>query len=213
MRSLIKLGFGCGLLTCAAAMADGYYPGGNDGSGAVNWPPPGGVFVSPPAVPEYIPPVAPGFHPYPDSRPIPPYYRPAQHFDNELIEPPGSDWPDAAYYEPPEKMPPPPRRPLAGRGAPVEVVPPPSIPAEEVNTPLLEKPARVWRPVEKRLESLGETAVSPKFVERREPLQREAGPSIWPPQAKGASSPFVSGMAIARPQTSRLPPLDKPAEK
>ncbi len=215
MRSLIKLGLGYGLLTCAIAMADGYYPRENDGPGSVNWPPPGGAFVFPPPAPGYVSPLAPGYYPYPDSWPIQPYhYRPAQRFNSELIEPPGTDWPGAAYYEPPGKMPPPLHRPPAGKGVPVGIVPSPGIPAEEVSAPSREKPESAWRPVEKQQpEPLEETAVAPEFAGRTEPVMREPAPNVSPSQAKEASSPFVSGMAIARPQTLRLPPLDKPAEK
>ncbi len=208
MRSLIKLGFGYGLLTCAIAMADGYYPRGNGGPGSASWSPPGGAFLPPP--PGYVSPLAPGYYPYPDGWPIQSYhYRPAQRFNSELIEPPGTDWPGAAYYEPPGKTPPPLHRPPAGKGAPVEVVPSPGIAAEKVSAPSLEKPESAWRPVEKQQpEPLGETAVAPEFAGRPEPAT-----AVSPPQEKEASSPFVSGMTIARPQALRLPPLDKPAEK
>ena len=244
MRCVVFCGLGWGLLVSAISMADGYYSQDN-GPGSFNWPPPGGNAAVQPANPAYGMPPDTGFRPYPDYQQTQRYRsQPTRRFRNELIKPPGSDWPDAEYYEGEGK---PGEADASGqlqqqpaeRGAPVEVVPPPSIPIEEVNAPLSEKPEHGWRPMKEheQLKSLEETATPPKpagptphvmrkIEKRKSPLQIEKAPA--PPQDKAeavmrdvkapVSSPqandaaaLQSGMSISPPQPLVMPQEEKTA--
>lgn len=244
MRSVVFFGLGCGLLVSAVAMADGYYSQSN-GPGSINWPPPGGSAAVQPANPGYGLSPNSGFRPYADYQQTQRYHsQPTRKFRNELIRPPGSDWPNADYYESDDKAAEPDasgelRPEPTERGAPVEVVPPPSIPIEEVNAPLSEKPERGWRPMKEheQLKSLEETATPPKpagptahvmrkiekrtsplqiekkpapAVDKAEPVMRDVKPTAPSPQADDTAA-LQSGMSISPPQPMKMPREEKAA--
>lgn len=195
MRSVMFCGMSYGLLLSAAAVADGYYSQDN-GPGSINWPPPGGTAVMQPASPAYGPAPDSAFRPYPSYQQNQRLkYQPTRQFRNELIKPPGTDWPNAAYYdsgneslapEPTGQLRPEPEE----RGAPVEVVPPPSIPIEEVSMPLSKKPERGWRPMKEQevLKSMEETVTPPKPAVPVEPVMRKVEKITSPLQAPESPS-------------------------
>jgi hypothetical protein len=197
---MISGGLICSLAVSTVALAEGYYPQAS-GPGSINWPPPGGSAATQQRMPAYQRPANAGFRPYPDYKQQPRYrYRSGQKIKNELIIPPGEDWPDAAYYRPSEQsldksveLPSPGElRPQpVERGAPVEVVPPPSIPIEEVDVPLSEKPEHDWRPMkeQEQLQSLEETTTPPEPVVKSEPVMRKIEPKPSPLQTKKTAAP------------------------
>jgi len=131
-----------GLLGSMATLAGGYYPHPPSGREVI-WPPPGGLYqVQPPAWSQREAAGSP-FR----EMPRPQRYLPSYRYRGEFIEPPGPDWPGTDYPEPgpAEGVKPPPLQP----GHPVEVVPPPGIPVEEVKQQLSRQPQRGWRPVER----------------------------------------------------------------
>lgn len=191
MRSIISGSLICSLAVSAAVLAEGYYPQAS-GPGSINWPPPGGSAATQQRMPAYQRPANAGFRPYPDYKQQPRYRYPSgRKIKNELITPPGEDWPDAAYFRPSEQSPdksvelPSPgelRLQPVERGAPVEVVPPPSIPIEEVDVPLSEKPEHDWRPMKEQaeLQSLEETTLPPVSAVKAEPVMRKIEPKPSP---------------------------------
>lgn len=195
MRRVVAGGLICSLVVSTAVLAEGYYPQAS-GPGSINWPPPGGNAATQQRMPAYQRPENTDFRPYPDYQQQPRYRYPSgQKIKNELITPPGEDWPDAAYYKPSEQSPdkfvepqsPGELRPQpVERGAPVEVVPPPSIPIEEVDVPLSEKPKHDWRPMkeQEQLQSLEETTTPPEPLVKAEPVMRKIEPKPSPLQAK-----------------------------
>ncbi len=195
MRSIISGSLICSLAVSAAVLAEGYYPQAN-GPGSINWPPPGGSAATQQRMPTYQRPANAGFRPYPDYKQQPRYRYPSgRKIKNELIAPPSEDWPDAAYYRPSEQSPDKSvelmspgelRAQPVERGAPVEVVPPPSIPIEEVDVPLSEKPEHDWRPMkeQEQLQSLEETTTPPEPAVNAEPVMRKIEPKPSPLQAK-----------------------------
>ncbi len=200
MRSMISGGLICSLAVSVTVLAEGYYPQAG-GPGSINWPPPGGNAATQQHMPAYQRPADTGFRPYPDYRQQPRYRHPSgQKIKNELITPPGEDWPDAAYYKPsehPQDKPVEPHSPgelrpqPVERGAPVEVVPPPSIPIEEVDVPLSKKPEHDWRPMKEQeeLQSLEETIMPPKPVAKAEPVMRKIEPKPSPLQSRKTTPP------------------------
>ncbi len=126
-----------GLLWSLGAAAGGYgYPGPPSGRDVI-WPPPGGVDRSRPPLWQPPPqPAGPGYREPPPGR-----YLPSYRYRGGFVPPPGPDWP--GVEPPPRREPPPPLEP----GRPVEVVPPPGIPVEEMEQQLSRQPQRGWRPV------------------------------------------------------------------
>lgn len=149
MRSLIS-----GLLMVGVAYTGAAGAGGYDapryGAGSVNWPPPGGLDSVQPSLPVQSKPRLDGFRPYAGYRTAP-RYLPSYRRRGEFIAPPGPNWPDADYGKSKDapaaeaEAEPVPVEP----GIPVEVIPPPSIPIEEIEeieATISDKPQRGWRP-------------------------------------------------------------------
>ncbi len=136
-----------GILGSAVATAGDYYQGPPSGRQVI-WPPPGGLYQSQP--PAWTP--APldsdqgnSYYGAPSPRRR---YLPSYRYRGQFVPPPGPDWPDADYPVPaqPAVAKPPPLQP----GHPVEVVPPPGIPVDEVEQEISRKPKRGWRPVDQK---------------------------------------------------------------
>jgi len=197
MGSLIFRIMACGLAVSGVVGADDYYQQ-NAGPGSINWPPPGGVAAAPQRAPGYgyASPLNSGlnqgFRPYPEYQQNQQYlYQRQNRQPPELITPPGEDWPNAAYHRQFDSSVMPEYRgelrpePVQ-KGVPVEVVPPPSIPIDEVKVPVSETPKRDWRPMKEKekLEAMEETAVPPEtVVDRSEPRMRAIELPMLPPQA------------------------------
>ena len=178
-----------GLVASGLVVGDGSYPG-SEGPGSINWPPPGGVSANPSfRNPAWNSAVGQGLRPYPEYQQAQRYRRPStRQFRKELIAPPGDDWPNADYYRGKEQLAPgtPPgelRPEPMERGVPVEVVPPPSVPIDDVKAPISDKPERGWRPMKEQqdLEAMEESAVPPSGKEENRPLKmREVSRPVSP---------------------------------
>lgn len=168
-----------GFLLCASgAWAQGYgpyYPGG----GNVVWPPPGGVDRVQPPLPAYPPPQGQGYRDY-GNVPNPYGRQPGYRRYGEFIRPPGAEWPVGAFGPLPPAAPKPLPKPLEP-GHPVEVVPPPGIPVDEVKQAISNEPDRGWRPV---------GAVPEKRMKMPDvPQQQAPGESRWPPAREESAQP------------------------
>ncbi len=184
-----------GILGSAAATAGGYYQGPPSGRQVI-WPPPGGLYQSQP--PAWTP--APldlnqGNSPY--GEPVPRRrYLPSYRYRGQLVPPPGPDWPDADYPVPaqPTMAKPPPLEP----GRPVEVVPPPGIPVDEVKQQISRQPKRGWRPVEGKASLPAEPSAVEPGPDRRE--ERAAGgKTAVPAPAAGTAGEAQPGAAVPPP--------------
>ncbi|WP_456373502.1 hypothetical protein [Thiolapillus sp.] len=218
-----------GLVAPGLVLGEGGYPSA-EGPGSINWPPPGGVYPGTShGKPEWYSTTGQGLRPYPDYQQLQRYRKPSNHqFRQELIRPPGDDWPNADYYQgkkqeesarQPGQLRPEPME----RGRPVEVVPPPSVPIDDVKAPISDKPEHGWRPMkeQKDLEAMEESVVPPepkkenKTLKMREisrpvsPLHQPLEGTLRPP-ADGAAvpvspsavenrEPMASGMSVAPP--------------
>jgi hypothetical protein len=138
------------------------------------------------------------FRPYPgDAQPVAHFQYPTpaqQQFRNELIAPPDENWPQAEYFEGTDadsgKLP---ARPVQ-RGNPVEVVPPPGVPVDEVGMPILEKPERGFRPMKEKqeLEALEESLTPPGVNASKKPARmREVTRNRSPLHAPETSKPMM----------------------
>jgi hypothetical protein len=172
MRKAISILFMSGLLS-TTVMAGGYYrnePGGRN----VIWPPPGGVDrVQPPLW-------APGRAAQPDYGSIetpPPRYLPSYRHWGQYVKPPGPGWPEDDTPPAPRLAKPAPLQP----GRPVEVVPPPGIPVDEVQQQLSRQPKRGWRPVQRS-------------------MQLPAEPEAEQPSPQGEQSDAKSAAAASPPE-------------
>ncbi|WP_456447286.1 hypothetical protein [Thiolapillus sp.] len=213
-----------GLAASGLAAAEDFYPPA-EGPGSINWPPPGGVASRPaPRTRTWNAPIDQGFRPYPNYQQAPRFHNPAtRQFRKELIAPPSADWPNADYYQGGEKsaaqQTPGELRPAPmERGEPVEVIPPPSVPVDEIKASISEKPEHGWRPMKekKALEAMEESAEPPKPKEAKplkmreitkpsSPLQNMPEPAPQPAESLPSPvlekkdeqpKPFVSGMSV-----------------
>ncbi len=182
MRGATAALLAAGLLASPAILAEGYYahpPSGRE----VIWPPPGGLYRSQPHSWGESGTVGPSLPALPPQR-----YLPSYRYRGQYINPPGPDWPDADYGEP-AQVPKGESRPLPP-GQPVEVVPPPGIPVEEVKQQLSRQPKRGWRPVEKgsvlpmvpEAPSVSSKAGSP--AAEAKPQEEKKAPPSAPPMSK-----------------------------
>lgn len=164
-----------GILLCASsAWAQGYGPY-SPGGGNVVWPPPGGVDRVQPA-PVYPPPQGWGYRNY-GNVPNPYGYQPGYRRHGEFARPPGTEYPSPpAAPQPPKPLEP---------GYPVEVVPPPGIPVEEVKQAISNEPKRGWRPVGPLPDNRMKMPVVPQG-------QRSGQPK-WPPANEERSMPASEG--------------------
>ncbi|BAO43722.1 hypothetical protein [Thiolapillus brandeum] len=229
MRTLALGVIVVGLAASSLVVADGFYPPA-EGPGSINWPPPGGVTRRPsPGAGTWNAPMEQDFRPYPNYPQAPRFHNPStRQFRKELIAPPGSDWPGADYYQEgqdstakhrPDELHPAPME----RGEPVEVVPPPSVPVDEINASISDKPEHGWRPMKEKeaLEAMEESAIPPKpkaarplkmreITKPSSPLQGTTEPAPQPVEAPAVETlpppvpgkrgempkPFVSGMSV-----------------
>ena len=184
----------------AVAVGDYQYP--PEGRNFL-WPPPGGLYQSQP--PAWTPaPLDSGQgssvygEPGPRRR-----YLPSYRYRGQFVPPPGPDWPDADYPVPaqPAAAKPPPLEP----GHPVEVVPPPGIPVDEVKQEISRQPKRGWRPVDEKASLPAEpTAARPagQQGERATAGKEPVAPPVPGARAEDAKLPGDTAPAPAEAPSS-----------
>ena len=148
----------------APALAGGGYYLNEPGGRNVVWPPPGGVDAVQPPLDNYgPPPTANGYRPA--WRWYPWGYPPAA----AQVPPPGPDWPQAQPVKASPLQP----------GQPVEVVPPPGIPVEDVepSQAITRQPHHEWRPVDPEAAVQRATVKPPARPDLMRPPQSEPKPA------------------------------------
>ncbi len=156
-------------MSAAGALAGGGYYLDTPGGRNVIWPPPGGVDAVQPPLGSYGPPApinghGPGWYWNPWRRP-PVAAR---------VPPPGADWPEALPAKAPPLQP----------GEPVEVVPPPGIPVDQVGPAevITRQPHHEWRPVDPEAALQRATVKPPARPDRMRPsAPRSLGAESSPP--------------------------------